>query len=197
MRSYRQPTANHPLAHCTYILSSYVGWAHADVVCVEHHPELIMSTLAASLGVATAFVGCVLLNDRSFLPVYTFMLWLCFAMLVTYRRRTFNLEGEINSQWSRQVGADGCLRIQNHLECCGRRTNSQSDISCQVQSALPLIRGARLDEMVYRSLRIGTLAHRHHGRWFTLLQPCDVRIRRGYDVQSIQIKCERYDCHYG
>jgi len=113
----------------------------------------------------------VLLNNRSFLAVYTFMLWLCFAMLVTpgyvtYRRRTFNLEGKINSQWSRQLGADGRLRIQTSSSAVDTsvlcRSDSQSDMLRQeclarVQGALPLVREASLDEMVYRSVRIGTL----------------------------------------
>ena len=122
-------------------------WKHADVVRVGNRPELILSTMAASLGVLTAMVGWpgVLLNNRSFLAVYTFMLWLCFALLVTpgyitYRRRTFNLEGKINAEWSRSLGAAGRLRIQNQLACCGyfspfvEATVSQT---CYARSMLP------------------------------------------------------------
>ncbi|KAG2337851.1 hypothetical protein BDR05DRAFT_952362 [Suillus weaverae] len=36
-----------------------------------------------------------------------------------YKQRTFNLEGQINAQWSRELSADGRLRIQNKLHCCG------------------------------------------------------------------------------
>ncbi|KAG1772833.1 hypothetical protein EV702DRAFT_1270544 [Suillus placidus] len=65
----------------------------------------------------------ILLNNHSFLAVYTFALWLCFALLVTpgymtYKQRTFNLEGTTNAQWSRGLGAEGRLRIQNKLHCC-------------------------------------------------------------------------------
>jgi hypothetical protein len=67
--------------------------------------------MAASVGILTALVGwpALLLNNRSFLAVYTFMLWICFALLVTlgyitYKRRTFNLEGKINAEWSRDLG---------------------------------------------------------------------------------------------
>lgn len=114
---------------------------------VGNRPELIFSTLAAALGVVTSLVGWsgILLNNRSFLAVYTFMLWICFAFLVTpgyitYKRRTFNLEGKINAQWSRSLGADGRLRIQNQLQCCGyfspfvEATVSQT---CYARSILP------------------------------------------------------------
>lgn len=65
------------------------------------------------------------------------MLWVCFALIVTpgymtYKQRTFNLEGKINAQWSRNLGTQGRLRIQNQvsgpyvpvvltrqLRCCG------------------------------------------------------------------------------
>ena len=108
------------------LLTWFDVWTNADVIRVGNRPELVLSTLAAALGVVTALVGWpgVLLNNRSFLAIYTFMLWICFAMLVapgymTYKRRTFNLEGKINAEWSRELGGDGRLRIQNQLECCG------------------------------------------------------------------------------
>jgi hypothetical protein len=122
-------------------------WTHADVVRVGNRPELILSTMAASLGILTALVGWpgILLNNRSFLAVFTFMLWICFALLVTpgyitYKRRTFNLEGKINAEWSRDLGASGRLRIQNQLQCCGyfspfvEATVSQT---CYSRSILP------------------------------------------------------------
>jgi len=129
------------------LLTWFDVWTHADVVRVGNRPELILSTLAASLGVLTAIVGWpgILLNNRSFLAVFTFMLWICFALLVTpgyitYKRRTFNLEGKINAEWSRDLGAEGRLRIQNQLECCGyfspfvEATVSQT---CYARSILP------------------------------------------------------------
>ena len=129
------------------LLTWFDVWTHADVIRVGNRPELILSTLAAALGLVTALVGWagVLLNNRSFLAIYTFILWICFALLVTpgyvtYKRRTFNLEGKINAQWSRDLGADGRLRIQNQLECCGyfspfvEATISQT---CYARSTLP------------------------------------------------------------
>ncbi|KAI0829109.1 tetraspanin Tsp2 [Trametes gibbosa] len=101
-------------------------WTHADIIRVGNKPELIVSTVAASLGVLTSLIGWsgILLNNRAFLAVYSFLLWICFALLVTpgyitYKKRTFNLEGKINAQWSRDLGLDGRLRIQNQLHCCG------------------------------------------------------------------------------
>ncbi|KZP18575.1 hypothetical protein FIBSPDRAFT_920369 [Athelia psychrophila] len=99
------------------LLTWFDVWTHADVVRVGNRTELILSTFAASLGVVVALIGWagILLNNRSFLAVYSFMLWMVFILLL----HTFNLEGKINSQWSRALGADGRLRIQNQLECCG------------------------------------------------------------------------------
>ncbi|TDL16179.1 hypothetical protein BD410DRAFT_902166 [Rickenella mellea] len=108
------------------LLTWFNVWTHADIIRVANHPELIISTFAASAGIITALVGWsgILLNNRSFLAIYTLLLWVCFALLVapgyiTYKRKTFNLEGKLNAQWSRNLGVDGRLRIQNQLQCCG------------------------------------------------------------------------------
>lgn len=76
--------------------------------------------------VFTALLGFsgIFLNSRPFLAVYTLLLWVCLAFLVapgyiTYKRKTFNLEGKINQQWSRNLGTIGRLRIQDALKCCG------------------------------------------------------------------------------
>src|SRR6266567_2748471 len=87
-------------------------WERADIVRVGNHPELVISTLACCLGIFTSLIGWagLLLNNRSFLAVYTFLLWIVFIFLLvpgylTYKRRTFNLEGKINAQWSKNLGA--------------------------------------------------------------------------------------------
>ncbi|KAI0674011.1 hypothetical protein C8Q78DRAFT_1068190 [Trametes maxima] len=126
-------------------------WTHADIIRVGNRPELIVSTIAASLGVLTSLIGWsgILLNNRAFLAVYSFLLWICFALLVTpgyitYKKRTFNLEGKVNAQWSRDLGLDGRLRIQNQLHCCGyfnpfiEATVSQV---CYARSLLPGCKG--------------------------------------------------------
>ncbi|KAJ7342639.1 hypothetical protein DFH08DRAFT_703716 [Mycena albidolilacea] len=101
-------------------------WKHADVLRVGNHPELILTTIAAAAAVLTAVVGWggIVLNNRGFLAVYTFLLWIAFALLVipgyiTYKKFAFNLEGKINKQWSEALGALGRLRIQDQLGCCG------------------------------------------------------------------------------
>jgi hypothetical protein len=65
------------------------------------------------------FAG-ILLNNRTFLGFYTLFLWFCFALIVapgyiTYKKKAFNLEGKINSQWSRSLELEGRLRIQNQV----------------------------------------------------------------------------------
>jgi hypothetical protein len=64
------------------LLTWFNVWTHADVIHVGNRFELIVSTIA--LGILTALVGwpAILLNNRSFLAVYTFVLWICFAFLV-------------------------------------------------------------------------------------------------------------------
>jgi hypothetical protein len=70
--------------------------------------------------VFTSLIGFsgIMLNNRPFLAVYTFLLWVCLGLLVapgymTYKQRTFNLEGKLNLQWSRVLGTEGRLRIQD------------------------------------------------------------------------------------
>ncbi|KAH9912154.1 uncharacterized protein BXZ73DRAFT_93244 [Epithele typhae] len=129
------------------LLVYFNAWTHADIIRVGNQTELIISTVAAALGVLTSVIGWagILLNNRAFLAVYSFLLWICFALLVTpgyitYKKRTFNLEGKVNAQWSRDLGLDGRLRIQNQLHCCGyfnpfiEATVSQT---CYARSLLP------------------------------------------------------------
>ena len=142
-----QLTAYSFIALIFCLLTWFDVWDRADVVRVGNRPELVVSTLAACLGIFTALVGWagILLNNRSFLAVYTFLLWITFIFLVTpgymtYKRRTFNLEGKINAQWSRQIGPKGRLRIQNQLFCCGYfNTFVEATISqtCYARSVLP------------------------------------------------------------
>ena len=138
------------------LLTWFNVWDHADIIRVGNRPELVISTLACCLGIFTSLIGWagILLNNRSFLAVYTFLLWIVFIFLLvpgylTYKRRTFNLEGKINAQWSRGLGAEGRMRIQNELQCCGyfspfvEATVSQT---CYARSLLP---GCKLKYIVF------------------------------------------------
>ncbi|KAF9781868.1 hypothetical protein BJ322DRAFT_1101183 [Thelephora terrestris] len=133
------------------LLTWFLVWDRADVVRVGNREELIISTFAACMGIVTSLIGWagILLNNRGFLAWYSFLLWICFAFLVTpgyitYKKRTFNLEGKLNSQWSQSLGAAGRLSIQDQLECCGYfspfvlATVSQS---CYARSILPGCKG--------------------------------------------------------
>ncbi|KAJ7694567.1 hypothetical protein B0H17DRAFT_460909 [Mycena rosella] len=99
---------------------------HSDVIRVANRPELIFTTLAASVAVFTCVFGWagVMLNNRSFLAWYSFFLWISFAFLVvpgyiTYRRQALNLEGKVNFEWSEDFDIEARRRIQNSLRCCG------------------------------------------------------------------------------
>ncbi|KAH0580930.1 hypothetical protein H2248_012083 [Termitomyces sp. 'cryptogamus'] len=137
------------------LLTWFNVWHHADIIRVGNRPELILSTIAASTGVFAAIIGWagILLNNRSFLAVYTFILWIVFAFIVTpgymcYRRQAFNLDGKINAQWSRNLGVEGRARIQNQLNCCGyfspfvEATITQT---CYARSVLPGCKKPYLD----------------------------------------------------
>jgi hypothetical protein len=108
------------------LLLWFDAWTHVDVIRVGNRPELVISTLASAMGLFTCLVGWAgtVTNDRRFLALYNLLLWITFFFMIipgyiTYKRRTFNLEGKINSQWSRDLGSLGRLRIQNQLSCCG------------------------------------------------------------------------------
>lgn len=99
-----------------------------ELICKRHWCILLttVSTIAATLIVFTSLLGFsgILLNNRAFLAVYVLLLWICLAFMVApgyiaYKKKTFNLEGKINLQWSRSLGTVGRLRIQDALKCCG------------------------------------------------------------------------------
>ncbi|KAF8997094.1 hypothetical protein BDQ17DRAFT_1193846, partial [Cyathus striatus] len=106
-------------------LTYFNVFERAAIIQVGNHPELVPSTIACALALFTSTIGCagILLNNRTFLGIYT-LLWIVFGLVaapgyVTYKKRTFNLKGKINAQWSRSLGAAGRLSIQNQLFCCG------------------------------------------------------------------------------
>lgn len=144
------------------LLTWFDVWAHADVVRVGNRPELIISTIAASIGIFTSLMGWagILMNNRGFLAMYTFLTWITFAFLVTpgymtYRHRTFNLEGKINAEWSRKLGASGRLRIQDQLECCGYFSpfiEATVSSTCYARALLP---GCKLPYLTFQRLVLG------------------------------------------
>ena len=144
------------LAGTTFVLCTWFDvWKHADVVRVGNRDELIVSTIAAAFGIITSVIGWagILLNNRSFLAVYTFFLWICFALLVTpgyltFKRRNFNLDGKVNSQWGGEFGLSEWLRIQNQLNCCGFFSPFVEAAVSQVcfsRSVLPGCKGPYMD----------------------------------------------------
>ena len=136
------------------LLTWFDVWEKSDVIRIGNTPELILSTTTAIFGLLTSLIGWagILLNNRGFLAWYTFMTWVTFALLVTpgymaYKRHTFNLEGKINAQWSRDFSTEGRLLVQNQLNCCGyfspfvEATVSQT---CYARSLLPGCKGPYL-----------------------------------------------------
>ncbi|KAJ6544355.1 hypothetical protein B0H19DRAFT_956289 [Mycena capillaripes] len=139
-----------------FILTAWFDvWEHADILRVGNRLELILTTTAAAMALLTALIGWagIVLNNRGFLAVYTFLLWISFALLVipgylTYKKFAFNLEGKINKQWSESLGGQGRLRIQNQLACCGYFSpfvEATVSTACYSRSILPGCKGAYLD----------------------------------------------------
>jgi hypothetical protein len=98
--------------------------------------SLVVSTAAASLCLFTSLLGYagIILNNRTFLAIYTLFLWFCFALIVTpgyitYKNFAFNLEGKINRQWSRDLGEQGRLKIQNQVRFLLPRAHAPSSPS--------------------------------------------------------------------
>ncbi|KAK2461123.1 hypothetical protein APHAL10511_006650 [Amanita phalloides] len=120
---------------------------HSDVILTANQPELVSSTIAAVFGVFTSTIGWagIILNNRAFLAVYCLLSWITFGALVipgylSYKRHSFNLEGKINSQWSRDLGTADRLRIQNELRCCGYYSpyvEATITATCYSRSVLP------------------------------------------------------------
>ncbi|KAF8167113.1 tetraspanin Tsp2 family [Crassisporium funariophilum] len=144
------------------LLTWFDVWENADVIRAGNRSELVLSTVAACIGIFTSVIGWagILLNNRGFLAWYTFLTWITFGFLVipgylTYKRRTFNLEGKVNAQWSRSLRSEGRLRIQNQLKCCGyfnpfiEATISQT---CYARSILP---GCKRDYLQFERKILG------------------------------------------
>ncbi|KAJ7667222.1 hypothetical protein B0H17DRAFT_256955 [Mycena rosella] len=129
--------------------------ANAPIILVANNLELGLSTAAAVVTLFTALLGFpgILLNNRPFLATYTFLLWVCFGLLVvpgyiTYKRRSLNLEGKINQQWSQEFGAADRLTIQNLLGCCGYFSpfiEATVSSTCYARSVLPGCKTGFLD----------------------------------------------------
>ncbi|EJD00657.1 uncharacterized protein FOMMEDRAFT_136097 [Fomitiporia mediterranea MF3/22] len=129
------------------LLTWFNVWTHADVIRVGNRTVLILSTIASTFGILSSLIGWagIFLNNRSFLATYNLLLWITFAFIcapgyVAYKTRTFNLEGKVNAQWSRDLGTTGRLRIQNQLGCCGYYSpfvEATSSQLCYARSVLP------------------------------------------------------------
>jgi hypothetical protein len=147
LQSHVQLTIYSLIALVTCLLIWFNVFKHSDIILTANVTELTTSTVAAALGLFTCVIGWggILLNNRAFLAVYTFLLWLVFAALVipgylSYKWRTFNLEGKVNSQWSRELGSAGRLSVQNELECCGYYNpfvEATVSASCYSRTVLP------------------------------------------------------------
>ncbi|KAJ7165656.1 tetraspanin Tsp2 family [Mycena crocata] len=144
------------LAALIFVLTAWFNvWEHADIVRVGNRPELILSTLAASVALLAALIGWagIVLNNRGFLAVYNLLLWIAFALLVipgyiTYKKFAFNLEGKINKQWSTALGGVGRLRVQSQLGCCGYFSpfvEATVSSTCYARSVLPGCKKVYLD----------------------------------------------------
>lgn len=79
---------------------------------------------------------------------------------ITYKRRTFNLEGKVNAQWSRNLGASGRLRIQNQLKCCGYFSPYVEATVSQTCYARSILEGCKAPYIAYERIVLG--------RWYAV-----------------------------
>ena len=168
--------------------------------------------------VLTSLIGFsgILLNNRPFLAVYSFLLWICLGLMVSpgyiaYKQRTFNLEGKINLQWSRLLGTDGRLRIQDAVSLFVPHIGSFPDhipvamlrihftlyrsiditaMLCPIESArlqipLPPDRASSTRNLVYYLLFPRTRSDWSHDYRLALLEPYYLPIRKGSYAQTI------------
>jgi len=137
------------------LLTWFNVFAHADIVRTGNRAELVLCTLAAVVGLFTSMVGWagILLNNRSFLAIYTLLTWVTFGLLVipgyiTYKKHTFNLPGKLNAQWSQDLSTSDRLIIQNELRCCGYYDPYEEatvSATCYSRTVLPGCKGPYLD----------------------------------------------------
>jgi hypothetical protein len=150
------------------LLTWFDVWPHSDILRIANRPELILSTIAACVGILTAVIGWagILLNNRSFLAMYTFLTWITFAFLVvpgyiTYRRRRLNLEGKVNLQWSRLFSTTDRLLIQDALKCCGYFSPFVEAVISQTCYARSVLPGCKLPYLTFQRLVLQ--------RWYTVV----------------------------
>ncbi|KAJ7253603.1 hypothetical protein C8J57DRAFT_1348582 [Mycena rebaudengoi] len=129
------------------LLTWFRTFRDAPILLVANRTELVLSTLAASFAFFVSLIGLpgVLLNNRPFLAVYTFLLWIAFGLLVipgylTYKHSAFNLEGKVNQQWSQLLSSADRLVVQDLLGCCGYFSpfvEATVSSTCYARSNLP------------------------------------------------------------
>jgi hypothetical protein len=132
---------------------------------VEHEDDLQLilfirifsvGMTAMCLCLITALVGWagLLLNNRSFLAVYTLLLWISFIFIVApgyiaYRKRNFNLSGKLNQIWSRTLSITTRRVVQTTLRCCGYYSPyieaAADGERCYARSQLPGCKGPLVD----------------------------------------------------
>ena len=189
-----------------------------------------VSTVAASLITLTALLGYsgIMLNNRTFLAIYTFLLWPCLAFMVapgyiSYKQKTFNLEGKINLQWSRNLGTEGRLRIQNAVSECSwcqrrcltpgpapmlwilftiRRSYSIASVllsihSTWVQASIPAFGAICPHHMVHHIIFPCSRPAPHHCRCIVVLQPYHLPVWQGFDTKALQAGPGQYGLDHG
>jgi len=106
-----------------------------------------------SLCVIVSIIGWagILLNNRSFLSIYTFLLWIAFIFIVApgylaYKKRTFNLSGKMNQLWSTGLSLSDRQAVQRSLKCCGYYSPfieaAADSLRCYARSTLPGCKGS-------------------------------------------------------
>ncbi|KAG0024177.1 hypothetical protein BGZ80_005483 [Entomortierella chlamydospora] len=106
-----------------------------------------MSIAGSALGIVSAIIGLVgvFLENRTWLSIYTILLWPVFGLYVSvgyiaFRRSHSQLRAHIKEDWIHNYTRDQRLIIQSNLKCCGFQSANwyaEYDLRCFPMTVLP------------------------------------------------------------
>ncbi|KAF9345708.1 hypothetical protein BGX26_002819 [Mortierella sp. AD094] len=140
------------LGYSVCILTVAIGYItlkwDLSAVAMTIHSNIIYLSLAGSiLGIVSAIIGLVgiFLENRTWLSIYTILLWPVFALYVSvgyiaFRLAHSHLRAHTKDDWIHKYTRDQRLIVQQNLKCCGFQNPSwyaEYDLRCFPMTVLP------------------------------------------------------------
>ncbi|KAI8371739.1 uncharacterized protein BYT42DRAFT_581329 [Radiomyces spectabilis] len=126
------------------------GYDHAEVIMVSNKDILIAAFLNALFCIGAGVVGSIAYwrsyrHRHIMMVVYTFLLWLCLAMITTigylaYNNTALNLKTKLGMKWRYDLTAEQHMVLQTNLRCCGFENpadHATYSAHCWPESLLP------------------------------------------------------------